>query len=159
MPRLDRVAARVLVRAPTGRYLLLRLEPSFRDPFWITPGGGLDEGETPPDAARRELYEEVGRDDLALGPQLWFRHVRFRWEEWEVNQQEHVFLVEAPDEFEPAILHPDEEPLVGGRWFSASDLRSLDDTVYPPNLAELLEGLARDGTPPEPVRLPDADEI
>jgi hypothetical protein len=45
----DRVAARVLVRALSGRCLLLRLEPPFRDPFWITPGGGLDEAEAPRD--------------------------------------------------------------------------------------------------------------
>ena len=68
MEHIDRQAARLLVVTPEEQILLLRLEPSFREPFWVTPGGGLDEGETFMDAARRELREEVGRDDLPIGP-------------------------------------------------------------------------------------------
>jgi predicted NUDIX family NTP pyrophosphohydrolase len=72
MPEIEREAARLLVRSRVGRVLLLRVEPSFRDPFWVTPGGGLDDGETLEQAAMRELREEVGREDLLLGPLLGF---------------------------------------------------------------------------------------
>lgn len=58
-----RVAGRVvLVHRTTGR-LLLQLHGWPHEPHWATPGGGVEDGETPRDAARRELTEETGRRD------------------------------------------------------------------------------------------------
>ena len=128
----------MLIRAPSGRVLMLRLAPSFRDPFWVTPGGGLDEGETMLDAAKRELHEEVGRDDLPIGPCVAKSNVEFEWEDWLVRQHQWIFLIEAPDEFEARVLHPDEEPIVGSAWFSAHELRALTDDVYPDGTIDLL---------------------
>ncbi|TMK37356.1 MAG: NUDIX domain-containing protein [Actinobacteria bacterium] len=56
----EREASRLLVTSPTGRVLLLRLEPTFRAPFWVTLGGWRNEGETFEAAALRELREEDG---------------------------------------------------------------------------------------------------
>jgi 8-oxo-dGTP pyrophosphatase MutT (NUDIX family) len=144
LKEIDRVAARLLIRAPTGRVLMLRLAPSFRTPFWVTPGGGIDDGETVLDAAARELYEEVGRRDLPIGPRISISDVVFTWEDWFVRQHEHTFLVDAPDEFEAEVLHPDEEPIVGTAWFSADELRRHPDDVYPEGVIELIESLAGD---------------
>jgi 8-oxo-dGTP pyrophosphatase MutT (NUDIX family) len=57
-----RQAARVLVIDPAGRVLLLEgfdpAEPDSR--YWITIGGGLDDGEEAAQAALRERWEEAG---------------------------------------------------------------------------------------------------
>ncbi|MEM8738359.1 MAG: NUDIX domain-containing protein [Planctomycetota bacterium] len=56
-----RHAARVLLLDARGRILLFRfVDPVTAAPFWITPGGGLDPGETHREAAQRELKEETG---------------------------------------------------------------------------------------------------
>ena len=158
MEHVFRKAARVLVLDPVGHALLLRLEPSFREPFWVTPGGGLDDGETFEAAAVRELREEVGRDDLPLGPAIWTRTVTFTWERWRIHQEEHTFLVPVSERFEAVTVHPDQEPIVGHGWFGAPDLRMLGEIVYPLGLADHLERLARDGVPSAPLALGDVVE-
>jgi 8-oxo-dGTP pyrophosphatase MutT (NUDIX family) len=153
MEVVEREAARLLVETPEHRALLLRLEPTFRDPFWVTPGGGRHDGESYEDAARRELGEEVGRDGLTIGPWLWTRRVEFTWEDRRIRQLERTYLVSVRESFTPVTVFPDVEPIVGGAWFPHEDLASLDEVVYPLDLAELLARIMRDGPPKQPIDL------
>ena len=56
-----RVAAYAVVRDDRDRVLLCHIRPSVGvGDVWTLPGGGLDFGEAPADAALRELEEETG---------------------------------------------------------------------------------------------------
>ena len=58
-PKRQRVAAYAVVRRGDD-LLLTRLAPHIRFRGWTLPGGGIDHGEHPRDALRREIYEETG---------------------------------------------------------------------------------------------------
>lgn len=59
-----RVAADCLIFSPDGRFLLV--EPTYKD-TWDVPGGIAEIDESPRNAARREVAEELGLD-LDLDP-------------------------------------------------------------------------------------------
>lgn len=62
-PKRQRVAAYALVRRAAGtggEVLLTRLAPHVRFDGWTLPGGGVDHGEHPREALRREIHEETG---------------------------------------------------------------------------------------------------
>jgi len=64
-----RVVAAVAER--TGRFLVCQRPAGKRHGgLWEFPGGKLEPGECAPDAARRELAEELGVEVLACGDQL-----------------------------------------------------------------------------------------
>lgn len=58
-PRRQRVGAYAVVLRDE-EVLLTRLAPRIRDNCWSLPGGGIDHGEHPRDALRREVHEETG---------------------------------------------------------------------------------------------------
>lgn len=71
------VTAAVLRRA--GRVLIARRPEGKRDAgMWEFPGGKLEEGETPEEALRRELLEELGLE-AEIGRIFEVVHHRYPW--------------------------------------------------------------------------------
>jgi 8-oxo-dGTP diphosphatase len=61
VPERQRIAAYGLCVDPDGRLLLARAAPQLTlRGRWFLPGGGVDQGEAPADALRREIEEESG---------------------------------------------------------------------------------------------------
>jgi 8-oxo-dGTP pyrophosphatase MutT (NUDIX family) len=139
------------------RVLLLRGgDPQRPGPaVWHTPGGGIDPGEAPQHAALRELAEEVGLELDVTGPLVWTRRFEFSFDGVWYDQDE-VFYFTRVDEHEvDSSRHTPLERryLSGHRWFSVTDLESFDELVAPPDLAEQLSRLLRDGPPALPVEV------
>lgn len=131
--------------------------------IWHTPGGGVEPGEDDREAARREYVEETGRD-VDPGPLVWDRHLVFGFNGATYDQVEVFFLALVDDEHAVSTAgHNDLEQLylTSHRWMSVEDLRALPTPdgsvlVAPPDAADRLEELLRDGPPVSPVRVQGA---
>jgi len=152
----DREAARVVLLDPQQRILLLRCRSGHGDGthFWITPGGGLEPGETHEQAARRELREEVGLEDAELGPHLWSRTHTFPWLGRLLRQHERFYLcrLDEPIEVRRHLNTPDElNFLTGHRWWSVQALLEAEHERFAPrHLGRLLQNLLEQGVPRQP---------
>jgi 8-oxo-dGTP diphosphatase len=153
-----RQAVRAVLLTPDHHVLLVRFEFPTRT-VWALPGGGLDPGETHLEALHRELIEEVGVHDPAVGAHIWNREHIIAFEDglWD-GQQDRFFVVETPERFEPApALSWDQlraERLHELRWWHLDelDVATADDVIFAPTtLAALLRDLVTHGPPATPL--------
>ncbi|MBX3593147.1 NUDIX domain-containing protein [Sphingomonas sp.] len=138
--RAPRPAARILLTDPAGRVLMFRFTPDDRPPFWCTPGGALDPGESYEAAARRELREETGLD-LDCGPQVARRVVDFvTIEGVPVTADERYFAVTTQTTDIASAGHTALERRVmrSWRWFDPAALAAQDEPYFPEDLIDLL---------------------
>lgn len=136
--RPKRPAARLLVSGPGG-LLLFRFTPGNRPPFWCTPGGAVDPGESFEAAARRELFEETGLD-RDPGPCVAVRHVDFvSLEGIHVDAEERYFAVSVDDVRIDTAGHTalEQRVMQSHRWFSIEELVAHDEAYFPIDLIPL----------------------
>lgn len=155
-PRTTRTTVRVLLTDDAGRTLLFEdSDPGLDDArWWVTPGGGIDEGENEVEAAVREVLEETGLrlDPSALLGPVARRHVVHGYTDRVIEQDEAFYLARVPHfEVDTSAHTPDEKlTLQQHRWWTMEELRSTDDWVWPNELVELLHLLEeRDRWPVE----------
>jgi 8-oxo-dGTP pyrophosphatase MutT (NUDIX family) len=152
---LKREAARGVVVTPQGELLLMRL-CLRRLELWITPGGGIDSGETPEAALRRELLEETALDTDVIGPQLWSRTVRFSVGPAVFEQRESFYLIQTR-RYAPRFMgtpgDKERDWLREFRWWRAEEIIDSREVFAPRQIGDLLADLLDHGVPTTPLEL------
>lgn len=151
------------IRRPDG-LLLLHTKPFYPPDTWRMPTGGVEWGETPAEAARREIAEETGlpaRPDRLLGVLTY--EVLAEGETALVHFASAVFLALAPDE--TPVRHDPQEQISGYRWVAPAALREIAERLcrLPPDwedwgryraLAHLFTAAALEELPTQPLSVP-----
>ena len=155
-----RPSARIVVLDGDGRVLLFRVADPLdnKPPVWITPGGGVEAGESISEAASRELKEETGLiaspadlgHPVAVGRREWeFRGTRLYSEDWYFALRTTAF---EPDDTNWTDL---ERGLHRGwQWWTNLALESTVEVVIPAGLADLARTLCSGEASAEPAVLP-----
>jgi 8-oxo-dGTP diphosphatase len=137
-----RRSARVLLFDPSGDVLLIRFRAETGGKtvrFWVTPGGEIEAGEEPEEAAARELYEELGLRLPLIGPV----HEESGGEYVHLGERvrnEDVFFATVCERSAPKLsgVTADEVRLMQeARWWSVGQLAETMETIYPERLADV----------------------
>lgn len=143
-----RRAARVLLLDQAGCVLLFHgSDPSAPEAgtWWFTPGGGLEPGEKPYEAAVRELAEETGLlvEAARLGKPVHARMTCFSLGGASYAQSEDYYLLRI-DAHEVDTTGPGavvDLGVLGHRWWPVTELAGTTERLFPEELPDLLARL------------------
>ena len=118
MEKLEGQAAISIVKK--GSYVLLDLRKAKHGRIWEVPGGKIEDGETPEDAARRETKEEV---DINIKNPTWLgaKNQGIHW----LNTQIDHFFLSSSFSGEPKAADIKEKETLEVKWIKISDIKKM----------------------------------
>ncbi|MCW5321477.1 NUDIX domain-containing protein [Verminephrobacter aporrectodeae subsp. tuberculatae] len=151
-----RRSARIVLLNERHQILLMKIVLPNRM-LWCTLGGGVEEGESLEQAARRELFEESGIRDgnVIAGPLIWEGEHVLLHKGIPTLHQEFFFLFRTVStQLCTDNLTQEERAVVRAlRWWSVAEMRETAECIVPPVLPGLMTQLLQDGPPSTSQRI------
>ncbi|QYH36242.1 NUDIX hydrolase [Salinibacterium sp. M195] len=147
----SRASSRVLLFDRDQRFLLFLTKAPDTSGIarWLTPGGGVDPGESHYEAAERELEEETGLVLSLLGGPVWSHDFDVEWDAADHDTGHAVFYAATTDAFEPSDAQwTDDErvDVLEHRWWTIDELAATTDQFEPAELVSVIRARLREMT-------------
>lgn len=144
----SRTAVRILLLSQSTRVLMFEgrdlSDLSDTKRYWFTAGGGVEPGESLMEAAKRELCEETGLEDVPLIGPFHRCDVTFLNHGELMSQTEHYFAARTDQQ---SLNHKgwtklERAAVTQYRWWSLEELDREPVTFYPSDLVDLVKSAA-----------------
>jgi 8-oxo-dGTP pyrophosphatase MutT (NUDIX family) len=136
-----RLSSRVLLFDREGSILMLLTTGDNGKARWLTPGGGVDPGESHADAAIRELFEETGLSGVELaGPVFSLDFdATYGAKDHDTGHAEYYTAIVDRFELSDAGWTEDEKvDMLDHKWWTLDELVTTTEPYEPDNLVELV---------------------
>ncbi|TCT19959.1 ADP-ribose pyrophosphatase YjhB (NUDIX family) [Melghiribacillus thermohalophilus] len=126
--------------------------------LWVTPGGGLKDGESFEEALMRELEEETGLADLKIGDWIWTRKIEIKGKSGKFLSHEQYYVVQIGEVRDSISLEKmtnhEKDTVMDVSWMNVEQLREIPESeLAPPDLAELIETLIANEEQHYPIQI------
>jgi 8-oxo-dGTP pyrophosphatase MutT (NUDIX family) len=138
-----RKTSRIVVMDETDAVLLFLTQAPDSSRFhrWITPGGGVDPGETHHRAAVRELKEETGHDFVVSPTPVWTYEFQVTFDEADHDRGYAEYFFLRTKRFEPLsdLWTPEEHiDVTDWGWFAPEEIGTRATPYEPAHLPTLV---------------------
>jgi 8-oxo-dGTP pyrophosphatase MutT (NUDIX family) len=138
-----RLTSRILLFDESGCVLLFLTIAPDTSGFarWVTPGGGVDPGETHAEAAIRELFEETGLRIADPGEPVWNYDFVVEWDDADHDTGHAEYYVVHTSRFDPSSegwTDSERVDTLDSRWWRLDELETTPEPFEPAPLLALV---------------------
>jgi len=124
--------------------------------IWITPGGGLEVGESFDDALKRELYEELGIQLKQSYKQVYYRNPIYTLKNGnQVQSEERFYLIYLNEEtfLYDSWTESEKKRMLKGKWWSVEEIKLSSDKFFSEDILSIITNLSDGIMPQEPKEI------